>query len=147
MTKMKVVAFILSMALAPLAFGGGTVVLIKETEARLPVYEGKLEKRALTRGPGITVISPETNLVQSPFKLKINFEPHGGTKINPESVKITYLRTPPVDLTERIASGVTEKGITLPAAEVPAGEHVIRLSVTDSDGRKSSTDLHLQVTK
>ncbi len=148
-TSAKLVVFGLSLVLAQLASAAGGIVLIKEDEARLPAYEGKLEKRALTRGPGISVESPtsDANIVQSPFKLKVNFEPRGGAKINPESVKVTYLRNPTVDLTDRITTSVSEKGINLSGAEVPPGEHFIRVSVADSDGRKSSTDLRIQVAK
>lgn len=60
---------------------------------------------------------------------------------------MTYLRSPSVDLTERVKPGLTEKGIDLKAAEVPPGEHQIRVSVQDSDGRASNAVLKLNVTR
>jgi hypothetical protein len=60
---------------------------------------------------------------------------------------LTYLRSPSVDLTERVKAGLSEKGIDLKVAEVPPGEHQIRVSVQDSDGRQSNVVLNLNVTR
>jgi hypothetical protein len=124
-------------------------VLIKESEARLPAASPAPVSRAITRGPTIRVLSPDVaaKSLSSPFPLRIAFEPHGGAKIDPASVKLTYLRTPNVELTERVKSGLTEKGIELASAEVPAGEHLIRVTVNDTEGRQSSVVINLYVVK
>ena len=60
---------------------------------------------------------------------------------------MTYLRTPNVELVDRVRGGLSEKGIDLATAEVPPGEHQIRLTVQDSEGRQTSTLLNLNVVK
>ncbi len=124
--------------------------LIKESEARLPPAPvTATATRSITRGPGIRILSPDAGSLSlaSPFPLQIAFEPHGGAKIDLSTVRLTYLRSPSVDLTERVKAGLSEKGIDLKAAEVPPGEHQIRVSVQDSDGRQSNVVLNLNVTR
>lgn len=124
--------------------------LIKESEARLPPAPATgPATRSITRGPGIRILSPVagSQSLASPFPLQIAFEPHGGAKIDLSTVRLTYLRSPNVDLTERVKPGLSEKGIDLKAAEVPPGEHQIRVSVQDSDGRVSNAVLKLNVVR
>ena len=44
------------------------------------------------------------------MRLQLKFEPYGGAKIDPDSLKMTYLRTPNVDLTSRVRSFVLPSG-------------------------------------
>ena len=83
----------------------------------------------------------------SPIKLKLAFEPHGGAKIDPASIKVIYLKASPVDLLDRVKHGVSEQGIELAGAEVPPGEHEIQVTVQDSEGRKSAHVVRLTVAK
>lgn len=104
-------------------------VLIKESEEKLPPsLVTTPATRAITRGPGIRVVSPE-GAVLSPFPLRVVFEPRGGAKIDLSSVTMTYLRTPNVNLMDRVRGGLSEKGIDIVTAEAPPGEHQIRLTV------------------
>lgn len=124
--------------------------LISEKEAKLPAGEsGTITTRAITRGPGIKLLSPEPGAaaVKSPFLFKVAFEPRGGAKIDPATVKIVYVKTPNVDLLDRVKVGLSEKGIELDAAEAPAGEHQIRVSVQDSEGRQSTQLIAFTVLK
>jgi hypothetical protein len=77
--------------------------------------------------------------------LQVMFESFGGAKIDLESVKVTYLRTPNVDLTPRIKQFVQSAGIDIPDVELPVGEHMVRIDVKDSDGRIGSTSFVLKV--
>ena len=124
--------------------------LISEKEARLPSGDaGTMTTRAITRGPGIKVLAPEPGaaLVKSPFQFKVAFEPRGGAKIDPSTVKIVYVKTPNVDLLDRVKVGLSDKGIELDAAEAPTGEHQIRVTVQDSEGRQSSQLISFTVVK
>lgn len=122
------------------------VVLITGSEAQLPAAAGVLKTRGITRGPGIKLISPDTGAsVKSPFNLKIDFETRGGVKIDPASVKVTYLKSPAVDLTSRLAGGVSPDGIVLNKAEAPPGDHQLSVKVKDVDGRESNTIVDFKV--
>lgn len=114
-------------------------VLITEKEAALPP-SSTVATRAITRGPAIRVVSPDpaSAVVKSPFAFKIGFEPKGGAKIDPASVKVVYVKSPSVDLLDRVKTGLSEKGIVLESAQAPVGEHQIRVTVQDTEGRQTS---------
>ena len=56
-----------------------------------------------------------------------------------------YLRTPNVDLTERVRSFAGTTGLDMPDAELPPGDHMIRVDIKDSDGRIGTTSFLLKV--
>lgn len=138
-----------ALALTAVILPAHAVQLITPKEAKQPAANGALNTRGIARGPGIRVTSPDPALleVKSPFDLKVQFESRGGNKIDPAAVKITYLKANAVDLTPRLKSSITENGIELDKAEVPLGEHAIKITVKDVDGRESNTVLNLNVIK
>lgn len=120
-----------------------TVQLITDKEAKLPAAP-QAPSRAITRGPGVKLLSPES-VTKGAFSLKVAFEPRGGSKIDPGSVEVTYLKNPPVDLTSRVKSAIRPDGIDLASASAPAGDHPIRISVRDDQGRQGSLVINLSV--
>jgi hypothetical protein len=122
-------------------------VLITEEEAKLPPPKGAVtaDRRGITRAPRIDFISDGMQ-VHSPIHFRLSFQSFGGSKISPDSVKVTYLRTPNVDLTPRVKSFVQMTGIDIPDAELPVGDHMVRVDIKDSDGRSGSTSFVLKVT-
>jgi hypothetical protein len=134
-------------AMAASSAAYGSQVLITEEEAKLPPPKGAVatDRRGITRGPKIEFIS-DSDAVHSPMHLQLKFESYGGAKIDPDSVKVTYLRTPNVDLTGRIKPFVQPTGIDMPDVQLPAGDHMVRVDIKDSDGRVGSTSFVLKVT-
>lgn len=120
-----------------------TVQLIKDDEAKLPAAAAKPASRAITRGPGVKLVSPDSVSGQFPFK--IAFEPRGESKIDAASIKVEYLKGSGIDLTDRLKPGIKPAGIEIPAASAPAGEHPIRVTVRDSEGRQGSAEFKLTV--
>jgi hypothetical protein len=122
-------------------------VLITEEEAKLPPPKGAVatDRRGITRGPKIAFIA-DSEPIHSPMHLQLKFESYGGAKIDPDSVKVTYLKTPNVDLTGRIKPFVQATGIDIPDAQLPAGDHMLRADIRDLDGRIGSTIFVLKVT-
>ncbi|MEA3393277.1 MAG: hypothetical protein U9R55_01465 [Pseudomonadota bacterium] len=122
--------------------------LITAKEAALPPAAGALATRGISRGPAIKMVSPEPEAaVKSPFNLKLNFEARGGEKIDPNSVKVVYMKSPFVDLTSRLQSAITPTGIDFQQAEVPPGEHTLRVTVKDSAGRETNSTMTIVVNK
>ena len=122
-------------------------VLITQQEAMLPPDTGS-KQRGLTRGPSIILVAPTTNAsVPSPFELKVKFEGHGGAKIDPDSVIVTYKCIPAVDLTQRVRPYVRADGIDMTAAEAPPGVHRIKVELKDTDGRVGTAEFALTVGK
>jgi hypothetical protein len=121
-------------------------VLITGEEAKLPPAKGAVatDRRGITRGPKIRYVD-ESEPIHSPMRFHITFESFGGAKIDPDSVRVTYLKTPNVDLTPRVRPFVQNVGIDMPDVELPAGDHLLRVDVKDSDGRAGSTSFVLKV--
>jgi len=123
-------------------------VLISAAEAAYPPAPPTttLAMRSVSRAPVIVLASPPTGAIQkSPINLKIKFVPFGGTTIRPDSVRITYLKTPLIDLTPRVKLHVDDKGIEVPVAELPPGEHLIRVDLMDSTDHPGSTTITLKI--
>ncbi|WP_339038545.1 hypothetical protein WHZ78_11605 [Bradyrhizobium symbiodeficiens] len=120
--------------------------LITEEEAKLPPPKGAIaaDRRGILRGPKVEFISPGVSM-SSPMPLVLKFESFGGAKIDPESVKMIFLRTPNVDLTPRVKPFVKPEGINMQDAELPPGEYTVRVDIKDSDGRAGTTIFTLKV--
>jgi hypothetical protein len=122
--------------------------LITVKEAALPPAAGTLATRGISRGPVIKLTSPEADTpVVAPFDFKVNFEARGDAKIDPNSVKVVYMKSPFVDLTPRLKGAISTNGIDFAKADVPAGTHTIRITVKDSEGRETNSVLNLVVNK
>jgi hypothetical protein len=113
-------------------------VLITEQEARLPPEHFEANPRAITRGPRIEMLEPGET-AYSPMHFKLRFQSFGGSRINTETLHVVYLKIPEIDITPRVARFVGPIGIDIPDAEVPIGEHYIRVEVSDSEGRTRSS--------
>ena len=147
--------FLFAAILAAVAFVFGVVpgamaaeVLITKAEADRPAPPdlGALGTRGLTRGPRIEQVSPDPGKgAKSPFPLEIKFTAHNDTTVDPGSVKVTYLKSPSVDLTPRLKTHITADGIDLGDAEVPPGTHMIRIDVRDSQGRNGTSIIKFSV--
>lgn len=123
-------------------------VLISDAEAKLPqAQESGMATRGITRGPGIEVVSPAigTTNVKSPIPLEIKFIGRNNVAVDPATVKLTYVKFPTVDLTDRVKSYVTKDGLKMDAAVVPPGNHVLRLEVRDTEGRSATSTITLSV--
>jgi hypothetical protein len=125
---------------------GQATSLITASEAKLPPPTGAvaLDRRGIMRAPKVEAVSPN-GAIQSPFRLSLKFDPHGGTAIDLDSVKVTFLRTPNVDLTSRVRPFLRQDGIDMPAAEAPPGDFVVRVDVKDSEGHLGVTTFTLKV--
>ena len=134
---------VVALSLAAATAGAQTVQLISAEEAKLPAAASKPASRAITRGPGVKLVSPES--VAGSFAFKVAFEPRGGARIDPASVKVEYLKGSGVDLTERLKAGIKPEGIELASAAAPAGQHPIRVTVRDSEGRQGTAEFSLTV--
>ena len=126
------------------------IVLITPDEALRPkAPQGDLTFRAgVSRGPTITLVSPKPTdkTVQSPVHLELKFEGRGGAQVDVNSLKLIYIKSPAIDLTERVKSFAKPAGIDVPLAELPPGTHSIRAEVKDKDGRAGFINFNLNVT-
>lgn len=120
----------------------GQVQLVTDEEARRPDAKTALT-RAITRGPGVKLASPET-VKAAGFALKVEFESRGGKRIDPATVKVEYLKEPVVDVTERVKAGIRADAVEISQALLPAGDHSFRVTVADTEGRRGSAVFSLK---
>jgi hypothetical protein len=125
----------------------GAMPLISDEEAAMP--DDPIKMRGISRGPKIVLVNPAATagMIRSPFDLRIRFESHGGTKIDTDSIVITYRKRPAIDLTQRMKSFIQPTGVNLDNAEIPPGEHHIRVDVKDTDGQSSSAEFTIRISK
>jgi hypothetical protein len=149
MRSIVFISFLFAFALGSTAARAGNV-LIKQEEASLPppptTASVTLVTRGITRKPNVILTSPGAS-VSSPFNLQFKFEAHGGSKIKPNTFHIIYMRTPNVDLTARVKPFATADGVEMTGAEAPPGQHMIKVTIFDSENREGSAVFTLNVLK
>lgn len=135
---------LLAIFLLPAATASAAALITAE-EAALPAMKGAVanSNRGITRGPKITVT--EESAAKSPIRFQVKFQPLGGSTIDPEGVKVIYLKQPNVDLTPRVKPFVQPAGIDMPDAQLPPGDHLVRIDVKDSEGRVSTASFLLKI--
>ncbi|WP_438978529.1 hypothetical protein [Polynucleobacter sp.] len=145
---MKFIQLSLIASLIMVAPAVNAAQLISAKEAALPSASGTLATRGISRGPSVKLVSPEADTpVSSPIDFKVHFEARGEGKIDPNSVKVVYMKSPFVDLTPRLKGAISPQGIDFAKADVPPGSHTIRVTVKDADGRETNSVFTLNVTK
>jgi hypothetical protein len=145
---MKMIRLLVTASIAVVAPFVSAASLISAKEAALPPAAGALATRGISRGPAIKLASPAPDTpVAAPFDFKVDFEARGDAKIDPSSVKIVYMKSPFVDLTPRLKSAISANGIDFAKADVPPGNHTIRVTVKDTEGRETNSVLNLVVNK
>lgn len=125
------------------------VQLVTEREAAYPddPYGGDT-RGSPTAGPQIELISPAlSGLINSPFRLKVEFKAHGGASINTDSIIITYKKIPAIEITQRMQAFISSQGIDIADAELPAGTHPFRIDVKDSRERWRALYFKISVAK
>ncbi len=133
-------------AMSPATQAVAAEVLITAQEAKLPPPKGAfaVATRGITRGPRIDYVA-DTEGMHSPIRLQMKFESFGGAKIDPATLKVTYMKDPAVDLTDRVKPFVQATGIDMPDAVLPPGDHTLRVDVKDSDGRTATSSFVLKI--
>jgi hypothetical protein len=134
---MKVCCLLLGLAVIPARSEAGTI-LITEQEASLPNGRSGPISRGITRGPSVELVQP-AETAHSPVHFQIKFQTFGGTKIDLDSLHVSYLKSPEIDLVPRLTRFVQRSGIDIPDAELPPGEHTFRIEVSDTEGRTRSS--------
>ncbi|MDO9073755.1 MAG: hypothetical protein Q7U73_10850 [Rubrivivax sp.] len=131
--------------------------LITDEEAQLEARAVAAAPREVrTRGlpvtrpgqPAIEVVTPTVagNAVNAPVRIEAAFKPAPGTRIVPSTFRVLYGLLK-IDLTDRLKKHavVTEQGVVVDQARVPAGQHRLILQVADDQGNTAEQELRLRV--
>ncbi|MGI9134919.1 MAG: hypothetical protein ACR2I0_13430 [Rhodoferax sp.] len=127
-----------SMALVAAHAGGALLVSAQEMQASNAAPETFSAKSVpLPDAPLIELLSPRLDgPIGSPTPIRLKFQAAAQSKAKPESFKVLY-GSFQIDITKRLLSvaKVTEQGVEVNEANLPAGKHKLLLSVEDSAGR------------
>ena len=122
-----------------------TVLLITEAEASqqdMPASGIFEASRSLNDGPIIDVKTPENGKTyQKPMAIDVRFLPREGKAVDFKTLKVEYLKFITIDITKRILPYVSNEGIRLDKADLPAGKHNIRLTIADVTGAFSNQQI------
>ncbi len=134
------------------------VVLVTPEEAALPDAPApppgpRLERRTFglrreeaPHGPEIVVESPETGKTyRPPVPIDVRFVSRKDAPIDPDSLRVTYLKFWGIDITDRVKEYLVEDRIQVPNAKLPSGRHRIRVSISDQNGATTTQDFSLQI--
>jgi hypothetical protein len=128
-----------------------SLLLITPEEAALGAYQGvSLATRGLG-GPVIKVLSPDQSdsdkvpVLGKPVHISVHFESFSGAKVDMSTLRVIYLKLFGIDITDRLKPYVTGDAIEVPAADIPDGDHSIRVDIKDTSGHESQQTFHFLV--
>jgi hypothetical protein len=98
--------------------------------------------------PAIRVVStPEPGAAaNTPVRIEVAFKPGAGARIVPSTFRVLYGLLK-IDLTDRLKKNatVTENGVVVDQAQMPAGQHRLILQVADDKGNMAEQEIRLRV--
>ncbi len=121
-----------------------------QAEAKAPADEisPRLAPGPKDSVPAIKVVSPQAaeSSVAAPLRIELAFKPAPGTHIVPSTFRVLYGLLK-IDLTDRLRKNatVTETGVVVEGAQVPAGQHRLILQVGDDQGNTAEKELRIRV--
>ncbi len=96
-------------------------------------------------GPTIEILKPsDGGKASGPVEIQINFVPKTGS-VDVSSLKVTVVKFLSIDITDRLRDYVSPSGIQVKEAKIPAGKHIVRISVADAQGARSVKEIEFEV--
>lgn len=102
-------------------------------------------REPLDTGPLIEVLKPVPGALPAvPLEITVKFVPRSAP-VDLSSLKVMVVKFIGIDITDRVRPFATPAGIQIPNAKLPAGEHTVRITVSDASGGVSQKQLTLTV--
>jgi len=148
-----IVTGVLSLGQVVAAMEGHGFWLVSPEEASMAPAVGSKDRNGAFRlgsplpnaGPIVKVESPAVHAEAiSPVEIMVRFSPRKAP-VDLSSLEVTLVKFFSIDITDRIVPYATSKGIHIQEANLPSGEHLIRLAVSDKDGKLTVKELTVRV--
>jgi hypothetical protein len=139
---------LLALALLAPLLALASVPLVADEEANLPPATTEQEAFGLrSGGPVISVKSPpDGQSVKSPFDIDVTFGPGpSGQPVLDETLRVKYVKLFEIDITARLRPHLHDNHLLVKDADIPAGQHRIRLSIADAGGYVTTQLLRVEV--
>jgi hypothetical protein len=156
-TALRVATIVLAVGLAAAYRSADGFELITAAEAQLearaeaqaaPEISPRLAPGPKGSVPSIRVVSPRpgSGSLTQPLRIVLAFRAAPGTHIVPSTFRVLYGLLK-IDLTARLRKNatVTESGVVVEGAKVPAGQHRLILQVGDDRGNVGEQELRIKV--
>lgn len=144
----------LTLALVIVTATANAAMLISPEEVNLPAYQGGegIRLRSAPGGPSIEVIAPNIGAsakptVRRPVAINVRFASQEGATIDMRTLKVTYLRLFGIDITDRLRPYVQGSEIKVDEADIPEGDHSIRVEIRDNQGRANTQTFSFIISK
>jgi hypothetical protein len=124
--------------------------LITPEEAKMQVRNGNYAiPVTATEGPGPVIVLKNPKMLQrltSPIDIFIAFEPGmSGKPADMKSLKVTLIGFININITDRLIEYINGTSLDVEEANLPSGEHRLRMRIEDVDGNPNERDVVVTV--
>jgi len=96
-------------------------------------------------GPKIRLEKPHGDDPQpSPVEIHIQFIPRDAP-VDLSTLEVTLVKIIDIDLTERVKDYATDTGLHIKDANLPSGEHTVRVTLGDTEGGLTVTQFNVKI--
>lgn len=96
-------------------------------------------------GPMIELLKPiENEKISVPTEIEVRFTPRGAP-VDLSTLRVSVVKVIRIDITDRLSAYASPTGIKIPDANLPSGEHKVRLTVGDAEGHVTSKDVVFRI--
>jgi hypothetical protein len=144
----RAVLGVLAVALLAPLLAVARVPILADEEANLPPGTAEQETFGLrSGGPIITIKSPPAgHPVPTPFDIDMTFAPGpSGQPVLDETLRVKYVKLFEIDITDRVRPHLHDNHLFVKDADIPPGQHRIRVSIADAGGNVTTDLLRLDV--
>ena len=144
---MKARIFIGALCLVAGAAHAEWLILPDEARARDAPVSLRQAVSLSSQGPRITVHKPELlNPARPPVDILVTFAPSdSGAKPDLSTLRVHLLKFINIDITDRLKKYLKGDRLDVIGAEVPAGNHRLRVTVADVAGQESQREFRLVI--
>lgn len=97
-------------------------------------------------GPEISFLSPDPDKTSfSPLKIMVKFTPREGSRVDISTLRVELLKLLTINITDRLKGYANNDGIFVDKAELPSGNHKIKVILGDTTGGITSKIFVLKV--
>jgi len=126
--------------------------LITPLETQIQVWNGSYaEPVAATEGPGPAIVLKSPKIfkkLRSPIDIFIAFEPgKSGKPADMTTLKVTLIGFININITDRLREYIRGTTLDVEEAELPSGQHRLRMQIKDVDGNLNERDVVVIVSK
>ncbi len=96
-------------------------------------------------GPMIELLKPiEHETISVPTEVVVRFTPRSAP-VDLSTLKVSVVKLVRIDITDRLTAYASPTGIKIPDANLPSGEHKVRITLGDAEGGVTSKEVIFRI--